>query len=299
MTHLPGVLRAEPMRAAGVTLRAGHRTWRTAITGLLRDGELRRIVDPDFRIHPIAPNGLVLGATIADKLGVRAGDQVIVEPLEGDRTPRPVFVAQVVEEVLGGSVYMDLEALRRFLGEPPVVTGAFVVLDRREEPVFHERVKQIPAIASVVSRRATLQNVQRMLDENMGAMRLIEILFASLIAFAIVYNPARVALAERSRELASLRVLGFSRAEVSRILLGELLVSTLAAIPLGLVIGYGMAAGVSAAYGTEMMRIPLVISSQTYATAALTVAISAILSALIVRRRVDHLDLVGVLKSRD
>ena len=169
----------------------------------------------------------------------------------------------------------------------------------REEPVFHERVKQIPAIASVVSRRATLQNVQRMLDENMGAMRLIEILFASLIAFAIVYNNARVALAERSRELASLRVLGFSRAEVSRILLGELLVSTLAAIPLGLVIGYGMAAGVSAAYGTEMMRIPLVISSQTYATAALTVAISAILSALIVRRRVDHLDLVGVLKSRD
>jgi putative ABC transport system permease protein len=122
---------------------------------------------------------------------------------------------------------------------------------------------------------------------------------AAIIAFAVVYNNARIALAERSRELASLRVLGFSRSEVARILLGEMLVSTGVAIPLGLLLGYGMAAGIVGAYATDLMRIPLFVSSATYAVAALTVATSAALSALIVRRRIDHLDLVGVLKTRD
>lgn len=130
-------------------------------------------------------------------------------------------------------------------------------------------------------------------------MRSIEIILASIIAFAVVYNNARIALAERSRELASLRVLGFSRAEVSRILLGEMAFATLLAIPLGLFLGYAMAAGVVDAYATELLRIPLIVDPATYATAALTVGISALLSALIVRRRIDHLDLVGVLKTRD
>lgn len=299
LAHMPGVLRVEPMRAVGATLRSGHRTWRTALVGVPIDGDLRRLVDRDRRVHALAPEGLVLGRTVADKLDVEAGDRVIVEPLEGDRTPRPVFVSQVVDEVLGGSVMMEIGALQRFLGEERQITGALLVLDRREESVFHERVKRTPAIASVGMRRVAYQNLERMIDDNMGTMRVFEIFFAAIIAFAIVYNNARIALAERSRELASLRVLGFSRGEVSRILLGELLVSTLVAIPLGFLLGYGMAAGVAAAYATEMMRIPLVVSSATYATAALTVAVSAALSALIVRRKVDHLDLVGVLKTRD
>jgi putative ABC transport system permease protein len=130
-------------------------------------------------------------------------------------------------------------------------------------------------------------------------MRTVEIIMAAIIAFAVVYNNLRIALAERSRELASMRVLGFSRSEVARILLGEMLISAGIAIPFGLLLGYGMAAGIVAAYATELMRIPLYVSSATYAVAALTVATSAALSALIVRRRIDQLDLVGVLKTRD
>lgn len=297
--HLPGVLRAEPMRAVGVTLRHGHREWRTAITGLERGGELRRLVDEDRRAHPVPPAGLALGATIAGKLGAREGDRITAIPLEGDRAPREVVVSAVIDEVIGGSAVMELSELNRLLGEDRVVTGALVSLDRREEASFHERVKRLPAVASVSMRRAQLESFERMIERSIGAMRAIEIVLASIIAFAVVYNNARIALAERSRELASLRVLGFSRHEVARILLGEMLFATAAAIPLGLLLGYGLAAAVVSAYANELLRIPLVIGGGTYAVAALTVAVSAGLSALIVRRRVDHLDLVGVLKTRD
>lgn len=299
MEHLPGVLRAEPMRVVGVTLRHGHRKWRTAITGLPPGGELRRLVDQEQRVFPVPPAGLALGKTLAMKLGVETGDRVTVEPREGDRTPREVVVSLVVDEVIGGSAVMELSELNRFLGEDRVVTGVLVALDRREETVFHERVKRLPSVASVSMRRAMLQSFERMLDQNIGVMRTIEIILASIISFAVVYNNARIALAERSRELASLRVLGFSRREVARILLGEMLFATATAIPLGLLLGYGMAAAVVGAYATELLRFPLVVGGGTYALAALTVAISAGLSALIVRRRIAHLDLVGVLKTRD
>jgi putative ABC transport system permease protein len=299
VAHLPGVLRAEPVRTVGATLRAGSRTWRTAIMGISRTGELRRLVDQDGHVHPLAPAGLVLGRVIATRLAVVAGDRVIVEPLEGDRTPREVVLSSVVDEVIGGSVYMDIDELRRFLGEDRVVTGALVTLDRNDESVFYERVKRVPAVASVTMRRAVLETFERIMAQNIGTMRTVEVILAAIIAFAVVYNNARIALAERSRELASLRVLGLTRGEVSGILLGEMLVLTAAAIPLGLLLGYGMAAGVAAAYATELLRIPLFVSSTTYAVAALTVAVSAALSALIVRRRIDHLDLVGVLKTRD
>lgn len=300
VAHLPGVLRAEPVRAVGVVLRAGNRARYGAIMGLRRTGELRRLVDGNQVVHPIPEAGLVLGRPLADKLGVSAGDRVSVAPLEGDRAPRDVAVAEVVDEIIGGGgAYMDLDALRRFLGEGSVITGALVALDRREESLFYQRVTRVPAVASVAMRRAQGELFEKMLAQNMGVMRTIQIIMAGIIAFAVVYNNARIALAERSRELASLRVLGFSRGEVSRILLGEMLVATAAAIPLGLLLGYGMAAAVVRAYATDLLRIPLLVSGSTYAIAALTVAVSAALSALVVRRRIDHLDLVGVLKTRD
>ena len=300
VAHMPGVLRVEPFRSVGVALRTDRRTQFTSILGLRRDGELRRLVDEQHVVHAIPESGLVLGRLLADKLAARVGDRVTVEPLEGDRTQRSAVVAMIVNEVIGGGgAYMDLEALRRFLAEERVITGALVTVDRREESVFFEQAKRVPVVASVAMRRAQGELFDKMLAENMGPMRTIEILMAAIIAFAVVYNNARIALAERSRELASLRVLGFSRGEVARILLGEMLVSTSLAIPLGLLLGYGGAASVVGAYATDLMRIPLLVSAPTYAIAGLTVAVSAALSALIVRRRIDHLDLVGVLKTRD
>ena len=300
VAHLPGVIHVEPVRAVPVALRTDRRVRYGAIMGMLRGGELRRLVDERARVHPLPESGLVLGRVLADKLGVGLGGRVTIEPLEGDRAPREATVAMIVDEIIGGGgAYMDIDALHRFFSEERVVTGAFVRVDPREENVFFERTRAVPMIASVALRRSQGQMFEKVMDQNMGTMRTVEIFMAAIIAFAVVYNNARIALAERSRELASLRVLGFSRVEVSRILLGEMLVATCAAIPLGLLLGYGMAAGVVGAYATDLMRIPLVVSGSSYATAALTVAVSATLSALIVRRRVDHLDLVSVLKTRD
>ena len=300
VAHLPGVLRVETTRAVGVVLRADRRVRYGAIVGLSRDGDLRRLVDENAVVHPIPESGLVLGRGLADKLGVGLGARITVEPLEGERSPREITVAMIVDEIIGGGgAYMDLEALRRFLGEERVVTGAFVRLDPLEESLFFERAKRVPMVASVAMRRAQGEIFEKVMAQNIGTMRTVEILMAAIIAFAVVYNNARIALAERSRELASLRVLGFSRGEVSRILLGEMFVATSLAIPLGLVLGYGMAAGVVGAYATDLMRIPLIVSASSYALAAITVAVSAALSALVVRRRVDHLDLVAVLKTRD
>jgi len=302
VAHWPAVLRVEPMRSVPVLFRGRQRTQTQygAVTGLRRDGELRRLVDEQHVVHPLPESGLVLGRLLADKLGVGRGDPLTLTPLEGDRTPRSATVAMVVDEIIGGGgAYMDLAALQRFLGGERVVTGALVALDRRQESVFYKAAKRVPAVASAVMRRAQGEVFERVLAQNMGVMRTVEIIMAAIIAFAVVYNNLRIALAERSRELASMRVLGFSRGEVAHILLGEMLVSASIAIPFGLLLGYGMAAGIVAAYATELMRIPLYVSHATYAVAALTVATSAALSALIVRRRIDQLDLVGVLKTRD
>jgi putative ABC transport system permease protein len=124
-------------------------------------------------------------------------------------------------------------------------------------------------------------------------------LMACSIAFGVVYNSARIALSERSRELSSLRVLGYTRGEISYILLGELGLITLIAIPLGFFIGYWLCAYIAQALASDLFRVPLVIETKTYALAAAVVLASATVSGLIVRHKLDHLDLVEVLKTRE
>jgi putative ABC transport system permease protein len=155
-------------------------------------------------------------------------------------------------------------------------------------------------VPSVTIKRAGLESFRDTVAENLLRMRVFNVIFASVIAAGVVYNCARVALAERSRELATLRVIGFTRAEISFILLGELAVVTATAIPLGLAIGYGMAFMlINNAYDTEMFRIPLIVGRQTYGFAATVTTAAAVASALIVRRGLDRLDLIAVLKSKE
>jgi putative ABC transport system permease protein len=195
---------------------------------------------------------------------------------------------------------MDLGAMARMLNEADNISGAYLAIDPLQKDTAYDALKHTPVVAGVSVTRAALESFESTLAANLRLMRLIQIVFSGIIAFAIVYNNARIALAERSRELASLRVLGFSRAEVSLILIGELAVTTLAGIPLGLGLGYFFAWGICQGYkATEMFRMPLIVHSGTYAYAALVVLVSATLSALVVRRHIDSLDLVGVLKTRD
>jgi putative ABC transport system permease protein len=194
---------------------------------------------------------------------------------------------------------MNLEALQDLTGEGRTYSGAFLAIDSERTKQLYLTLKQTPKVAGVTVQEAAQASFQDTIAENLLVMRLFNVIFASIIAAGVVYNTARISLSERSRELATLRVMGFTRAEISAILLGELAVLTLVAIPLGLVLGYVFAALATAALATDLFRIPLVIHRSTYAFATSVILIATLLSGLIVRRKLDHLDLVAVLKSRE
>jgi putative ABC transport system permease protein len=280
-----------------VRLRHGHRFRQTAVTGLVDGAELNRVVDASFDEVRLPPEGLVLSTKLAEILDVERGDTVTVEVLEGARPVRRLAVSDLVEEYMGTAAYMDAGALHRLLREGENLSGAYLLVDPARVEALYARLKAIPAVAGVALTSAAFTSFQETMDETLGIMIFFSTFFAGVIAFGVVYNAARVSLSERSRELASLRVLGFTRGEISYILLGELAVVTLVAIPLGLVIGYGLAALTCWAYDTELYRFPLVVSPRTYAFSAIVVVTAAVVSALVVRRRLDRLDLVEVLKT--
>ncbi len=297
--HLPGVLQVEPVRAVAVRVRNGHRSRRTALIGLAGEGDLGRLLDRDLQPVSMPPSGLVLSAKLAEVLGVGRGDRLKVEAMEGRRPVGEIPVSAVVQEFLGTSAYMDLAALNRFMEDPPMVSLAYLQTDSRFEDELYADLKETPAVAGVTVEAAAVESFRETLAENMLLMTTFNVLFAAMIAFGVVYNSARISLSERGRELASLRVLGFTRTEVSWILLGEFALLTIVALGPGFVIGYGLAWSMSLSFETELFRIPLAVSRETYGFSALVVIASATVTGLVVRRRIDRLDLVAVLKTRE
>lgn len=299
LRQLPGVLSAEPFRAVAARLRSGPRQRNAAILGVAAGASLNRVVDVTRGPIVLPEQGIVLSDALASLLGVNRGDRVTVELLEGNRAVRQVVVAEVVEEYMGTNAYMSLPALHRMMQEGETLSGAYLQVDRASERALYARLKATPRIAGVLRKRAAIESLHATLTAMMRKVQAIYIVFASIIAFGVVYNSVRISLSERSRELATLRVIGFTRGEVSYILLGEVALVTLAAVPLGLVLGYGLAAAVVRASGSEMFRIPLVVGPETYALSAVSIVVATVASALVVRHRLDHLDLVEVLKTRE
>ena len=297
--HLPGVLRVEPFRAVPARVRFGPAHRRVGVTGVVPDPQLFRPLDEAGRPVAIPEAGLVVSAKLAKVLGAKVGDVLRVDVLEGERPTREVVLAGVVEDFAALSAYMDIRAVRALLRETDTASGVFLSVDPGRESEFYAELKQTPVVGSVAIKAAALRGFQKTMAENLLRMRAINLVFASVIAFGVVYNTARIALAERARELATLRVIGFTRAEVSLLLLGELALLTLLAIPVGMLAGYGLASFAVVALETENQRFPLVIDRSTYAFAAVVVLVAATLTGLLVRRRVDRLDLVEVLKSRE
>ncbi len=268
--------------------------------GVMPDARLYRVMDVHRRPVFLPDDGIVLSEKLAELLGVEPGDLVTVEILEGRRPVREVPVRGLVGDFTGIAAYMNIHAANRLMEEGDVITGAFLAVDSGQMDDLYTELKNSPRVAGVTIKGATLASFRETIAENLLRMRLFNVIFASIIAIGVVYNSARIALSERSRELATLRVIGFTRAEISFILLGELAVLTLVAIPVGLVLGYGMAAVViQTSYDTELFRIPLVIARSTYGFAASVTAGAALASGLVVRRMLDHLDLVAVLKSKE
>ena len=297
--HLPGVMDVEPMRSVPVRVRSGHRSRTLAVSGLPPAPRLNLIADREGHALTLPEDGIVLSKLLGEILGVRAGDLVQLDVLEGRRASVEVRVASLVDDILGLQAYMRIDAVRRLLRAGPVVSGAFLTVDPREREHFYRELKLVPAVAGVALRDIMLQNFRETMAETMNLQIFFNVLFAAIIAFGVVYNSARVSLSERARELASLRVLGFTRGEISLILLGELAVLTVVALPVGGMIGYGLGRLIMLGFSNEVYRLSFTVSAATMAWAFLTVIAAAFVSGLVVRRRLDQLDLIGVLKTRE
>ena len=295
--HLPGVLEVEPARVVAARLRAGTRSRTLAITGLVSSPRLTRVIDQVHGPVDLPPQGLLLSRMLGEILDVGTGDTVRVEVLEGRRPVRDVPIAGLVDDSLGLQAYMRLEPLHRLLREGDAVSTVAVTMDPAAHDRFYAAVKRMPAIAGVAMRDLALRNFRETMAEHMNLSIFINVIFAAVIAFGVVYNSARVSLSERSRELASLRVLGFTRGEISLILLGEIAILTTLALPVGAAIGYGFGALIMAGFTNEVYRLSFVVRPATVAWAWLSIIAATVLSGLLVRRRLDRLDLVAVLKT--
>ncbi|MFA7097172.1 MAG: FtsX-like permease family protein, partial [Gammaproteobacteria bacterium] len=299
LAALPGVDHAEPFRVAGAVLRSGTASYRTALQGFEAGSHLRRVLDEELRVVELPPAGVLLNDFLADYLGAGRGDRITVEFLEGRREVREVTVAGVVREFTGVAAYMELDALNRLLGEGDAISGALLAV----QPGYRESIiasfNDVPQVLGVTDRLTAIESFYDSMAGSVLTQAFISTLLAASIAFGVVYNNARIALTERSRELASLRVLGFTRGEIAYILLGELALLTAAAIPMGFLIGTGLTYFIVQGVESDLYRIPLVLEPGVFAFAATVIALSALLSGLIVARRLRRLDLVAVLKTRE
>ena len=299
LVHLPGVNRIEVFRSAPVVLRSGHREYRTSVMGLGEERDLYRLLNVDAKPIRLPESGIVLNDQLARILHVQPGDFVEMEVLERDRSVHQIPVAGVATEYSGANAYMDRRFLNELLRETDAISGAFLAVDSDLTDQLYRELKRTPRVAGVAIKDATIEQFRDTIAENQSTMTSFTVFFAAVIAIGVVYNTARISLDERSRELATMRVIGFTRGEVSAILLGELAVLTLIAIPLGWLIGYSFSAAMVKGFESELYRIPLVIRPASYARAAIVTAIASGISGFLVRRRLNQLDLVEVLKSRE
>jgi len=299
LKNLPGVISVEANRAVAAKIRHGARFERAAIIGIPENAVYKQILNQDEEIFSIPEEGTVLSSQLAGMLDVSIGDRLTLEILEGRRPVIDTPVTAIVSEYISSPAYMNIERLNRHLLEGRVVSGAFVKLDPGLSDEFSQAVLDRPVIASVTLQSAAIKSFETTLEETISIMMTIYGLIGGAIAAGVVYNAARISLTERGRELASLRVLGFTRHEVSYILIGELVILVLLALPLGCLLGVALAYVFGMSMSSELFRIPIVIEPSTYGMCALIVLVAAIGSAILVSRRIGQLDMIAVLKTRE
>lgn len=299
LRSLPGVNYAEGQRNVAVRLRYEQRTYLTSVQGLPDDRHLQAVLDTDLEPVPLSDDGLMLTKRLAARLGARPGDQVQLEVLEGKRPVRSVTLTALSQQFLGLGAYMRLADLNTLLREGPVISNALLSIDKDRASDIYRRLRDMPRVAGINLRDTVIASFNESMERVMLIFTLVNSLLGGVITFGVVYNTVRINLAERSRELASLRVLGYTHAEVAYILFGELALMTLLAIPLGFAIGAALCAWMAASFGSDLYRIPLVLTPNTYALSALVVLLSTLLSSVVVWRKLRQLNLVEVLKTRE
>jgi putative ABC transport system permease protein len=293
------VIRVERQRAAPVRLRAGRASRETSITVVSDGASLRRIVDLDGRQIALPAKGLLLSRTLARVLGLEAGDWVDVEVLEGRRPRVRLPVASLVDDSFGLNAYVREGPFLEATLEPSLASELFLRVDRARLDEVSSRLSRFPAVIGVTRPQVARDLFRRQTAEVFLTYQFVLAAFAFVIAVGVVYNNARIALVTRSRDLASLRILGFSREQVGAVLLGEQVVQLALGVPLGLPLGQGLVHLALSSTDPELYRLPAAVSAQTLASAAVLVLLAGMVSALLVRRGLRHLDLVAVLKARD
>ena len=299
LARQPGVLYAEGRRLVSARLVNGHREWRTALTGIPGDASVQFVIDQNLNSVPLPPAGLLLTDFLAAELGVKPGDTLTIEVLEGDRRRLEIPVAGVTSEFLGVGAYMSLSALNRSLGDGALINQALLNIEDEKAPGLYRQLRETPGVLGIGVRQAMLDSFFDTLARNFLTFTLVNSVLGGIIAFGVIYNTIRISLAEKGRELASLRVLGYTHNEVSHILLGELALLLILGVPLGWVIGHGLGELIVAAMQTELYRVPLLITPQTLGISAAVVVVSALGSGFIAWWRLRGLDLVAVLKTRE
>ncbi|MCU7838233.1 MAG: ABC transporter permease [Candidatus Thiodiazotropha sp. (ex Troendleina suluensis)] len=297
--RMPGVLAVEPMRFVSANLSAGNRSHRGSIEGISSTPELQRVYDASGAVLEVPADGLILSTKLAGKLGVGVGEPVWIEVLEDQRPVRKLPVVALFETYMGMPAYMNIDAFNRMMGQRPSLEAVNLLVDKSQLSRLYQRLKSIPKVSSVVLKDAAVQEFNDTMGETLMIYISFFAAFAGALGFGVVYNSTRIALSERGRELATLRVLGFHRGEISYILLGEAALLILVGLPLGCFVGHGLGWLMTSAMDSELYRIPLVIKAATDATAVLVTLGATAFSAAVVRRRLDNLDLIAVLKTRE
>ncbi len=297
---LPGVYHVEGYRSVPAVLRFQHYSYRTSLYGIEPEGVLHRSLDTQLRPVELPLSGVVLTDHLAREiLHVKPGDVLSVEVLEGRRPVLQVPVLGITKQYLGVSAYMRRDALNALMREGPVVSGAYLGIDPGTEARVYDALNARPRVLGMVANAASIDSFYASIGEFVLFYNMIATLLAASIGFGVVYNSARIALSERSRELASLRVLGFTHGEIAYILLGELALLTLVAIPVGFLLGVGLTGILVLAFKTDLYRLPLILAPSNYALGASVVLAAFLVSALILWHRLGRLDLLAVLKTRE
>jgi putative ABC transport system permease protein len=297
LRQLPGVVDAESFRNAFVKVHFGRTHRQLGIQGLPATGLHNRVIGAGHRQIALDSAGLVISAKLAEILGAVVGDELLVESLEGKRFMRPVTLVGMSEDFAGLSAYMELRALNRLLGEGDVITGASFAVDGPRRGEFLRALKNTPRVGVVAIKDSLRDSFKKTTAASINLLQSIYLVLATVVAFGVVYNNAQISLAERARELATLRVIGFSRREVGAVLITELVTLAVIAVPMGLLLGTGFSIGIVQQVNTETVRLPIILTAQNYAIAALIVTVASTASALLVLRKLNQLNLIGALRA--
>ncbi len=297
--HLPGVLAVEPRRAVAARFHHGHLERRETVSGLAPHSTLEVLRDTDGNKVSVPREGLLMSSMLAKLLQISEGDEVTVEILEGRKPVRRLPVVKIFDTLIGAPAYMDQGALNRLMREPPATNMLYARLDAAEQDLLFRRLKDTPAVSAITVKQSAVQTFYDTMGETMYIYVSFFVAFGCMLAFGVIYNNMRIALSERGRELATLRVLGFRVGEISYMLIGEAALLVFLALLPGCVLGWLLSKMMVTAFETELYRVPMVVEQTTYGVAVLISLITAIATAALVRRRLGKLDLIAVLKTRE